>query len=385
MPLTAKGNEILSNMIKEYGEEKGREVFYASKNARTITGVDSDLVGVNTSAGFDTPQLKRAAGILFVRGDRKILLMRRASGDHPGTWALPGGGVEEGETSEETARRETLEETGQEYSDELIPWTRRRADGVDFTTFVGSLPDGFEPTLNDEHDDYMWVDRQFALAAAPVLHPGLVIALKRFEMNELDIAKAIQAGELSSPQRYRNMMLVALRITGTGVAYRSAHEEFVWRDPSLYLNPEFLQRCQGLPVILEHPKKNLLDTKEYKDRNVGAVMLPYIQGDEVWGIARIQDMAAAEMIEEEQLSTSPGVLVSGTQTKLTLGGSDLLIEGKLSLLDHVAICPRGVWDKGGVPSGVDSVDAVPDTRMDAALSLLNDATMTSICRLLESV
>ncbi|HEY6925157.1 MAG TPA: NUDIX hydrolase, partial [Steroidobacteraceae bacterium] len=170
----------------------------------------------NMTAAPEVPELKRAAGILFVRGDRKILLMRRASGDYPGAWALPGGGVEEGETAAECALRETLEEAGFEYSGELIPWTRRRADGVDYTTFVGSVPDGFEPALNPEHDDCMWVDRQFALAAAPVLHPGLPIALQRFEMNELDIAKAIQAGQLSSPQRYRNLMLVALRITGTG-------------------------------------------------------------------------------------------------------------------------------------------------------------------------
>jgi hypothetical protein len=40
MPLTAKGEEILASMKKEYGAEKGEEVFYASKNAGKITGVD---------------------------------------------------------------------------------------------------------------------------------------------------------------------------------------------------------------------------------------------------------------------------------------------------------------------------------------------------------
>jgi hypothetical protein len=34
------------------------------------------------------------------------------------------------------------------------------------------------------------------------------------------------------------------------------------------------------------------------------------------------------------------------------GGATLLIEGKPSLLDHIAICEAGVWDKGGPPSGV---------------------------------
>lgn len=42
MPLTAKGKEILAHMEKQYGSEKGREVFYASANAGKITGVHDD-------------------------------------------------------------------------------------------------------------------------------------------------------------------------------------------------------------------------------------------------------------------------------------------------------------------------------------------------------
>lgn len=43
MPLTQKGNEILNNMEKEYGAKKGEQVFYASKNAGKISGVDSKI------------------------------------------------------------------------------------------------------------------------------------------------------------------------------------------------------------------------------------------------------------------------------------------------------------------------------------------------------
>jgi hypothetical protein len=42
MPLTEKGREIKANMTKEYGKEKGNEVFYASANKGTITGVHND-------------------------------------------------------------------------------------------------------------------------------------------------------------------------------------------------------------------------------------------------------------------------------------------------------------------------------------------------------
>lgn len=41
MPLTSKGKEIEHAMEKEYGEKKGKQVFYASKNKGTIKGVEA--------------------------------------------------------------------------------------------------------------------------------------------------------------------------------------------------------------------------------------------------------------------------------------------------------------------------------------------------------
>lgn len=49
MPLTAKGEKILAAMQEEYGNDRGERVFYASKNAGTITGVDASpgvLIGI---------------------------------------------------------------------------------------------------------------------------------------------------------------------------------------------------------------------------------------------------------------------------------------------------------------------------------------------------
>jgi len=40
MPLTPKGKKILAAMKKKYGTRKGQQVFYASANKRTITGVE---------------------------------------------------------------------------------------------------------------------------------------------------------------------------------------------------------------------------------------------------------------------------------------------------------------------------------------------------------
>lgn len=44
MPLTSKGEKIKGAMEREYGKEKGEQVFYASRNKGTISGVDSDPI-----------------------------------------------------------------------------------------------------------------------------------------------------------------------------------------------------------------------------------------------------------------------------------------------------------------------------------------------------
>ena len=174
-------------------------------------------------------------------------------------------------------------------------------------------------------------------------------------LDELGTARAIAAGDLPSPQKYENVWLFALRITGTGMAYRKSLDEYVWRDGAIYLNDEFLARCNGLAVIWVHPPKSILDSDEYAKRVVGAVMLPYLKDDEVWGVAKIYDDEAAKLLTEGQLSTSPGVAFrdpSVNTVKRLSSGATLLVEGKPSLLDHLAICEQGVWDKAGPPAGV---------------------------------
>jgi hypothetical protein len=40
MPITKKGKKIKKAMEKQYGKEKGKQVFYASANKGTIKGVE---------------------------------------------------------------------------------------------------------------------------------------------------------------------------------------------------------------------------------------------------------------------------------------------------------------------------------------------------------
>ena len=298
----------------------------------------------------------RCAGIMFVTKEEEILLIRRGNGgDYPGTWAVPGGHQNEQDKSlEDAARRECFEETGLKYEGKL----ELLFDDGQFCTYIARNVEKGDVKLNYESTGYDWC----CLDCPPLpLHPGMDTAFKVAKAKtETDIAELISQGILASPQMYANIALLAIRITGTGLAFRSSIGEHVWRDPSLYLNDEFLKRCNGLMVIMDHPETQVLTTEEFKNRAVGSVLLPYIKGDEVWGIAKIYDQDAINEILEGEVSTSPAVVFDETAGNITLtteNGEPLLIEGVPFLLDHIAIVTKargskGVWDKGGDAAGV---------------------------------
>ena len=60
---------------------------------------------------MESQRPKVGIGVIVLR-DGKVLIGERLSSHGAGTWQLPGGHLEFGETFEETARREVYEETG---------------------------------------------------------------------------------------------------------------------------------------------------------------------------------------------------------------------------------------------------------------------------------
>jgi 8-oxo-dGTP diphosphatase len=71
-------------------------------------------------------------GIIVIRGDH-VLLCRRGKPPNLGSWTLPGGAQEVGETCEAAARRELAEETGLTvgplYFTAYVDTIRRETDG----------------------------------------------------------------------------------------------------------------------------------------------------------------------------------------------------------------------------------------------------------------
>ncbi|MDM3287198.1 NUDIX domain-containing protein [Citrobacter sp. Cf042] len=290
------------------------------------------------------------SGIMFRQGKFVFLIQR----SDDGTWCQPGGTVEPGELAIDTARREVLEEVGYQYDGPLTP----HSVYGDYLTFRAEVPERFEAKLNDESLASGW----FHIDDLPKpLHQPFAEMLAQQALNETEVGALIADGTLSSPQYFINMWMFAIRVTGTGVTWRSADQQMAFRNPDDYLTPEFLQRVAGVPLIWLHPEKNKLDSDEFAKRVIGALTNSWVADNgEVWAIARVYDAEAAEIMATRQLSTSPTVTYSEAQDSIIkIDGQPLLVEGSPVLLDHVAICEQGVWDKLLAPTGVKS-DSIPN-------------------------
>ncbi|HCB1432795.1 TPA: NUDIX hydrolase [Citrobacter braakii] len=290
------------------------------------------------------------SGIMFRQGKFVFLIQR----SDDGTWCQPGGTVEPGELAIDAARREVLEEVGYQYDGPLTP----HSVYGDYLTFRAEVPERFEAKLNDESLAAGW----FHIDDLPKpLHQPFAEMLAQQALNETEVAALIADGTLSSPQFFINMWMFAIRVTGTGVTWRSVDQQMAFRNPDDYLTPEFLQRVAGVPLIWLHPEKNKLDSDEFAKRVIGTLTNSWVADNgEVWTIGRVYDAEAAEIMATRQLSTSPTVTYSEAQDSIIkIDGQPLLVEGSPVLLDHVAICEQGVWDKLLAPTGVKS-DSIPN-------------------------
>lgn len=116
--------------------------------------------------------------VVVVRRGAQFLVMRRAP-ERLGYWSLVAGGLEPDETPQEAAQRELLEETGLRAEVRPLPVSlsysllddppairARYGPGIETVTvhaFVAEALEGWEPTLDAEHDLHRWCDLDAAL------------------------------------------------------------------------------------------------------------------------------------------------------------------------------------------------------------------------------
>lgn len=112
---------------------------------------------------------KPAAGCLVERaaaGEPEVLLLRRAVEPGRGGWDLPAGYLEPGESPEEAARRETLEESG--LAVELVRlvgvYTSRPGNAVSCIYLARPTPAAGEVRPDAESDAHAWASRGAAPA-----------------------------------------------------------------------------------------------------------------------------------------------------------------------------------------------------------------------------
>jgi 8-oxo-dGTP pyrophosphatase MutT (NUDIX family) len=124
-----------------------------------------------------------ASGVLLVsqKTGRIGLPMRSHRVSSPSTWGTVGGAVEEGQTPEESARREVAEETGYTGPMEMIPAHVFRDGDFKYHNFIGVVPDEFpyqpSPESAWETQRFQWHDpeelKQEMRKHPDAYHPGL--------------------------------------------------------------------------------------------------------------------------------------------------------------------------------------------------------------------
>ena len=293
------------------------------------------------------------AGILFRAPGPTYLLLHRTDREE---WEGPGGHIESGESPVDAARRETEEETG--FVSAALPRFLDSRNG--YTLFLHDVDAPFRPRLNHEHDEWRWW-RELPDTTHPQLKRVISDLAPQHRSdslqplpNETQVIERLKNGELPSPVRFGPLWLFKMRVTGTGIAYRPQHKEWVYRPPKYWLTEELLRRVDGLPVLAGHAEKGPVSGKEYHGRAIGILVHPWIQGDDVWGIAKIYDDNDAALIVNKLPSTSPSVTFANDAGELVelANGEKLFIEGDPLYIDHLAAVPEGVWDKYEGPTGI---------------------------------
>lgn len=127
---------------------------------------------------------------IYVRRGQLYLVAHRTRDDH---WSVIAGQVEDGESFDDAAARELVEEAALASPLRDLAWPQSYAVPepfrhlyaageyrVEVRSYLATAPAGWEPTLNHEHDTYRWCtfDEAIAILHWPEVKEGLRVAAR---------------------------------------------------------------------------------------------------------------------------------------------------------------------------------------------------------------
>lgn len=192
-------------------------------------------------------------------------------------------------------------------------------------------------------------------------------------MQEAQIINDYRLGLKQGITEVDNCFYIPVRVTGTGetIRYEGNPDESKEGEPfkeerlkSQYFNKEALAKCASLPILIDHPKDGMLSSNNLKDNAiVGQTIDSWIQGEEIWALARVYDKTLMEKLNDKNFgSTSPGFTIFHN-----IMANGKVTEGPVEL-NHLAFVERGHWDQiegsvGYDNSKIERMDAMDEAKM----------------------
>lgn len=125
---------------------------------------------------------------VFVFKNNKFLMGKRLNAHGEGTWSVPGGHLEFGESFSETAKREVKEETGLEIKN---------------VTYLATTNDIFHD--DEKHYITIWMTADWESGAPKITEPDKYISQQWCDFNNLPMPLFLPWEQLKTTEPYANL------------------------------------------------------------------------------------------------------------------------------------------------------------------------------------
>ena len=122
-----------------------------------------------------------ASLVFIIRKNNEVLVLKRSSnrGAHRGKWGLPGGKADLKEMPEETAIRESFEETGIKIREDKLFFLSKFSKGERDYYFFWTKEENPEVIIDEEHEGWDWISLENLESVIEVPTPKFIFNLLR--------------------------------------------------------------------------------------------------------------------------------------------------------------------------------------------------------------